>query len=169
MSAPSDATLAAEPERPTPRQRLGAYVLCIRGEEVLLTRLSDTTGRAGWWTLPGGGIEHGEHPETAALRETHEETGLIVTLQRFLTLDNLHFVGRSPAGVLEDYHSIRLVFSATCEDNATPRVLDVGGSSDDAAWVALNRLSERDDGGGVPVVSLVTAALAAQAVSGSAD
>ncbi len=34
------------------------------------------------WVLPGGGIEPGESPEKAAIREVGEETGLQVSLKR---------------------------------------------------------------------------------------
>ncbi len=34
------------------------------------------------WVLPGGGIEPGESPEDAAIRETHEETGYSVNIAR---------------------------------------------------------------------------------------
>ena len=56
---------------------------------LLLCRLSDITERPGWWTLPGGGIDFGEHPEAGALRELHEETGLIGRIVELLAVDSL--------------------------------------------------------------------------------
>ena len=35
---------------------------------------------AGWWELPGGFQDFGEHPAETAIREAHEEVGLEVTL-----------------------------------------------------------------------------------------
>jgi 8-oxo-dGTP pyrophosphatase MutT (NUDIX family) len=44
---------------------------------LLLTRRAETLrDHAGQWALPGGRIDAGESPETAALRELHEEIGL---------------------------------------------------------------------------------------------
>ncbi len=34
------------------------------------------------WVLPGGGIDQGETPEEAVIREVQEETGLVVTIKR---------------------------------------------------------------------------------------
>lgn len=36
------------------------------------------------WDLPGGGIEKGEDGATAAVRETHEETGYEIKIERFV-------------------------------------------------------------------------------------
>jgi putative (di)nucleoside polyphosphate hydrolase len=36
----------------------------------------DAEGRGLWWQMPQGGIDDGEDPRTAALRELEEETGL---------------------------------------------------------------------------------------------
>jgi ADP-ribose pyrophosphatase len=38
----------------------------------------------GWWDVPGGYLEYGEHPENAARREIREETGLEIRLTRLL-------------------------------------------------------------------------------------
>lgn len=37
-----------------------------------------------YWTLPGGGVESGETPHEAVVREVKEETGLDARVRRFL-------------------------------------------------------------------------------------
>ena len=53
-------------------QRLAAYGVATAGQgaggRILLSRLSARTGTPGGWTLPGGGVEHGEHPRDAVVR-----------------------------------------------------------------------------------------------------
>lgn len=56
---------------------LGAYALSFDAlDRLLLCRLSEGCIEAGYWTLPGGGLDWGEPPENAVVRELHEETGL---------------------------------------------------------------------------------------------
>jgi len=44
-------------------------------------------GERTYWTLPGGGIEPGETPEQAAVREVFEETGIAVRALRAIPGD----------------------------------------------------------------------------------
>lgn len=53
-----------------------------RGEIVLVRQYRHAIGRS-VWELPAGGLKPGEDPRAAAVRECHEETGLIPsTVQR---------------------------------------------------------------------------------------
>ena len=54
-------------------------------------------GGGGSWTFPGGKIEYNESFEETAIRETYEETGIIVNKVRVISINNdknekAHFV-----------------------------------------------------------------------------
>jgi 8-oxo-dGTP diphosphatase len=140
--------------RPAPRQRLAAYALVLRDDSVLLTRNSARGPRPGTWTLPGGGVDHGEPPADAVAREVQEETGLEPTVGELLGVHDEHFTGVAPHGREEDFHGVHLVFAATVPGSA-PAVLEVAGTTDAVAWVPLAELGSADR----PVAEVVTAAL----------
>jgi ADP-ribose pyrophosphatase YjhB (NUDIX family) len=60
-----------------------AGALVRRDGRLLLIRRS-TEPWLGWWDIPGGFCEEGEHPMVTAAREAEEETGVGVELTGFL-------------------------------------------------------------------------------------
>ncbi|MEV0646855.1 NUDIX domain-containing protein [Phytomonospora sp. NPDC050363] len=61
--------------------RLAAYgVVYDEDGRILLAKGSPRAIYPGAWFLPGGGVEHGEHPRDAVVREFSEETGLSVAV-----------------------------------------------------------------------------------------
>jgi 8-oxo-dGTP diphosphatase len=146
--------------QPFQMQRVAAYALVLRagpeGEEVLLTRNSARGPHPGQWTLPGGGIDHGEEPRQTVVREVREETSLTCTVGDVLDIGSTHFEGTAPSGRREDFHALQIVFTATVSDGE-PAVLEVGGTTDAVAWVPVGRLGSEEH----PVRGLVHTALAA--------
>ena len=50
------------------RQRVAAYAVILREGNILLSRLSESVTAEELWTLPGGGLDHGEDPRDAVVR-----------------------------------------------------------------------------------------------------
>lgn len=124
-------------EVPAVRQRVGAYAIVLSERGLLGTVNSSITGAPGTWSLPGGGIDPGESPSEAVIREVFEESGQHIAIDRVLTLESDHWIGRSTTGVLEDFHALRVVYAATCETPSDPVVHDLGGSTERAGWVPV--------------------------------
>jgi 8-oxo-dGTP pyrophosphatase MutT (NUDIX family) len=63
---------------PVTAPRIGARVLLLdEHDRVLLMHARDPDNPSNhWWELPGGGLDHGETLEQAAIREVTEETGI---------------------------------------------------------------------------------------------
>ena len=121
---------------------------------------SPTRGfHSGSWTLPGGGLDHGESPREGLAREVREECGVDCEVGDLLDVHDLHFGGVAPSGRFEDFHGVHLLFRGHGRPtDAEPRVAEVDGTTDAVAWVPL---AEIDDPGTRPVLDVVRAALAA--------
>ncbi|MBA3781489.1 MAG: NUDIX domain-containing protein [Nocardioides sp.] len=141
--------------RPFQLQRVAAYAVIRRGDDVLLTRLSDRAAFPGQWALPGGGLDHGERPVTALAREVQEECGVDCEVGELLDVHDLHFSGVAPSGRFEDFHGVHLIFAGSVVDGVEPRVVEVDGTTDAVAWVPVADI----ESGGVPVLDVVRHAL----------
>ncbi|MFV0533513.1 MAG: NUDIX hydrolase [Cumulibacter sp.] len=138
-------------DTPVVRQRIGAYGVLTREingrRELLLTRISPTDYGAGMWTLPGGGIDHGEHPDDAVVREVYEETSLSVRVRSVVTVTSLHVIGKNRAGVLEDFQGVGIIYLVDADSDAdldSLRVVEENSSTDLVEWVPLDLLTERE-------------------------
>ena len=119
-----------------------------RNGDMLLCRLSNQVQKPyqGLWTLPGGGLEFGEHPEEGMIREVEEETGLVVAPASLLGINSFTIHGEN-----DDFHSIQIVYEAQVLRGALRYEKD--GTTDMCHW------HSSDSVGALAVVELVTKAL----------
>jgi 8-oxo-dGTP diphosphatase len=150
-------TTALADHWPARRQRLAVYALVRRDDRVLLTRISPIGAYPGAWTLPGGGLDHGESPRDAVARELREECGLDIEVGDLLDVHDTHFEGTAPSGRFEDFHGVHLVFRGTVPDDAEPQVVETDGTTDAVAWVPVADI----ESGRIRTLDVVRAALAA--------
>jgi 8-oxo-dGTP diphosphatase len=140
---------------PHRKQRVAAYALIIRDDQVLLTRISERGYHSGSWTLPGGGINHGESPRAALEREVQEECGVPCEVGALLDVHDAHFEGMAPSGRNEDFHAVHLLFEAAVPEDVEPQVVEADGTTDAVAWIQLAEV----EAGEVPVLDVVRHAL----------
>lgn len=121
------------------RLRVAAYALITRGEgasqEILLPHWNE--GGMSGWTLPGGGVEPGEHPADGAVREVKEESGYDVRLTALLGVDSA-VLSSSATG--DDMQALRILYRA--EILGGELAVEVDGTTDDVAWHALSEVPQ---------------------------
>ena len=122
---------------PVTRQRVAAYAVVLSRRGLLATEYSDHTAVSGRWGMPGGGLDDHESPPQCVRREVTEETAQQIVLGDLTKVQTGHWIGRSPGGMVEDFHAVRLIYRASCPDPTDPVVLDRGGSTASARWIDL--------------------------------
>jgi ADP-ribose pyrophosphatase YjhB (NUDIX family) len=117
------------------RTRIAAYAILVRDGSILLVRCTPDISPQREWTLPGGGINFGEDPSHAAVREVKEETGFDIALRGLLAVDS--WVDQLPE---MDHHSLRIIYAG--EITGGNLTFEIGGSTDACEWVRFDRADE---------------------------
>ncbi len=116
----------------------GGLVIDISGSRgLLIGRIDqkDQSGRRILWSLPKGHIEEGETPQSAALREVLEETGIESEISRSLGIIDFWFM----AGGKRIHKTVHHFLFKETGGLLTPQESEV----DEAAWFSLGEIVER--------------------------
>lgn len=118
------------------RRRSRGVAVVVRGGKILMERVF-YFGRE-FFTLPGGGIEEGETPEQATLRELKEECGLEGTILRPLA------VQRHPRGGAEYSFEVAIPEDQEPITGYDPEESQENPPLREVLWMSLEELTERD-------------------------
>jgi ADP-ribose pyrophosphatase YjhB (NUDIX family) len=118
------------PDRPI----VGVGAVIVRRGRVLLVKRG-APPLEGEWSLPGGVVELGETLRAAAVREAHEETGLVVEAGEVLEVFDRIIPG---AGGRPQYHYVLVDFLC----RVTGGELRAGGDAAEAVWASEEELGK---------------------------
>jgi 8-oxo-dGTP diphosphatase len=112
---------------------VAAYALCRDDAgRFLLCHIAPSVGAGDIWTLPGGGLDFGESPADAVVRELAEETGYTGEVERLLDVSDRLFGDVAGADRL---HAIRIVYGVRITGGELRDEPD--GSTDTCRWLTL--------------------------------
>ena len=112
------------------RTRVGAYAICLDDAgRILLCHLSPTVLPGEVWTLPGGGLEFGEAPSAAVIRELSEESGYEGEVTGLADVSDRLFTDPDDGARM---HAIRIVYRVRITGGELRDEVD--GSTDTCAW-----------------------------------
>ncbi len=116
----------------TGRPIVAALAVTLRDEAVVLVRRRNKPD-AGRWGYPGGKVEPGETLVEAAVRELHEETGIIG--EALEPLGPLDVIGRDTEGALTHHFVLVPVLCRWCAGEPV-----AGDDASEARWFDLAAL-----------------------------
>ena len=113
------------------RQSIEAWIYHPEEREILLLKVEDE--KFSFWQPITGGIESGESPEEACLREIKEETGLL------LACSNLTALGDFTVKIDENLSIHKDLFLVLTEQKA----IQISDEHVGAQWIALDKVSSQ--------------------------
>ena len=117
--------------------RLSVKAIIIQDGRLLVLKNQDEAGD--WYSLPGGGQDHGETIPAALNRECLEEIGARVTVGRLRFLRDYIASHHEFADTDGGFHQVELMFA--CELRDAPRAGSLpDGMQTGIAWLALDAL-----------------------------
>ncbi|MBA3235327.1 MAG: NUDIX domain-containing protein [Chloroflexi bacterium] len=109
-----------------------------RRGRVLLCHIAPSVGAGDLWTLPGGGLEFGESPGCAVIRELDEETGYRGEVERLLDVTDRMFDDVDDgSGRL---HAIRILYAVRILGGELRDEPD--GSTDTCRWIPVEEAAQ---------------------------
>jgi ADP-ribose pyrophosphatase YjhB (NUDIX family) len=125
------------------RTRVAAYALSTDGNgRILLCRIAPSVAPGEIWTLPGGGLEFGEAPEVAVLRELAEESGYEGEIVGLVDVKDRVLTDSEGGGRM---HAIRIVYRVRVTGGELRDEID--GSTDTCRWFTPDEASRLNLGG----------------------
>lgn len=118
--------------------RVAAYAVITDDEGRVLLALWHE-GRPPAWTMPGGGLEPGEDPADAAVREVREETGFDVVLEELLGIHSYVIPAeRRMATPKRPLQALRIVYRARIVGGELR--FEENGSTERAEWFTIDEV-----------------------------
>ncbi|WP_394939245.1 NUDIX hydrolase [Psychromicrobium sp. YIM B11713] len=121
--------------------RPAAYAVIVKDHQILLAYWSEN-GQEGW-TMPGGGLDLGEHPVDGAIREVFEETGYHARVTRMLGIDVMFWPtderAEASAASEKPFESLRFLYQASITGGELTAEQD--GTTTHAAWIPLEEVA----------------------------
>lgn len=123
------------------KTRVGSYGLIIKDGKIALIKKA-RGGYKGLLDLPGGGVEHGETPEEALIRELMEEAGVEVKDYKLLTVTSTRIKWHYKE-FNEDLHQIGILYTVEL-DNYNLKEDGDGLDSNGCDFYEISKLSKNN-------------------------
>lgn len=116
----------------------GVEIAIIQDDQVLLTKRADLPV----WCLPGGAVEERESLAQAAIREAHEETGLLVTLNRIVGVYSRPNWGEGAHSILFAAHTVGGALLTTTNETVDARFFRAESLPANLLWWYHQRIAD---------------------------